>query len=112
MGKRAKSNTPRSKTTSNPRSKATSNTPRSDVIDDYLKRLEGAALNRDKFTAVYGDLAADTENASKLEMVNIARDYVKGYKARSAPREAALKKIEREFIRRVRYKNERESAKK
>lgn len=107
MGKKAKSKAPRR----NVIDEAKSNAPRWDVVADYLKRLEEAARNRDNFKAVFGDLSADTKGAGKTEMVNIARGYVKGYGATSSPRKTALEKIEREFIRRVRYENERKSAK-
>jgi hypothetical protein len=48
---------------------------RKSVVDDYVTRLRRAGLQQAQFDAVVSDMVADGA-ARKIEVVNIARDYV------------------------------------
>jgi hypothetical protein len=83
-------------------------TPRDGVIEKYAKRLDMVGRDEERLRQILIDLKNDND-VRKLELVNIATHYV-GTRLASQSKKSALEEIEREFVRRDRFENERESA--
>jgi hypothetical protein len=82
--------------------------PRDTVIEKYGKRLDTVGRDEERLREILLDLKAD-KDVRKLELVSIASHYVDA-RLTSQTKMSALREIEREFIRRVRFDSERESA--